>query len=661
MVTRTLYDVILVTSFVVLLLGCSDGGDNNGGDNNSPGGEVTQSTPDNFLQFFNQYDEPGLEAVTYAQAYYAAIDPGNKRDTLNKFISHHANDGSDWLHVIFRDTMDLGYGRDMYMREHRNKNGCPEPEIAFYVRNFVVAPVPGFDYGPLNLDAAINNDTKYHFGTNAIEVSRADDDVNCTGPRFLKFFTYAPTGERLLFADFDGRGFKAMPQICVSCHGGTLRPLDSNRNFTTTYANDTEIGDTKSRLMPFSVDTFEFSNIPGFTRAAMEQNLKIINDTIRDTYVPTENPQGLTAGEWQGTFARKILEGHYTDPASGQPSQTYISDFVPDGWKSSMGVGRPANTDRLYREVVHHHCIVCHAGRGTNLSQDGKLPNREDRLPNRQGMDIDFETWEKFASYAEDIARLVFAEGRMPLALLNFETFWEDPGKPALLASFIAPLVSDFNAKYVNADGSIKRPGRPIAHAGLDRLVPPNTPITLNGGSSLFASQFRWEVVTQPNNSSPALDQATSLTPVFTTHTEGTYELSLTVSNDGGMSHMDMVTLVVDARATDPSLTRFAEVKQILQGDCVACHTTGQKEELAGIPVWYTDMQPASSSLSLYQQVRARVNLADVPHSLLLTKPSGLHHYGSQRPGFDISKPLGDPARGKYDLFVNWIYAGAPE
>ena len=146
--------------------------------------EVTLSTPDSFLQFFNQYDEPGLGAVTYAQAYYAAIDPANKRDTLNKFISHHENDGSDWIHVIFRDTQDLGYGRDMYMRNHNNANGCPE--IAFYVRNFVVAPVPGFDYGPLNLDAAIKNDTKFHFGTNAIEVSRADDDVALYRSEVLK-------------------------------------------------------------------------------------------------------------------------------------------------------------------------------------------------------------------------------------------------------------------------------------------------------------------------------------------------------------------------------------------------------------------------------------------------------------------------------------------
>jgi mono/diheme cytochrome c family protein len=524
----------------------------------------------------------------------------------------------------------------------------------------VVKLFPGFDYGTnsqngsLNLEAAINNDTQFHISTNAIEVSRADDDIDCIGPRFLKFFTYAPTGERVLVEDFDNRGPKAIPQICASCHGGILRPLDSNRNFTTTDADDTAIGDTKSRLMPFSVDTFEFSNRPGLTRAETEPNLKIMNDTILSTYVKTESedPPGSPAGEWQGTFAHEILQGHYTDPTSGQPSQTYISDFVPDGWKSSMGAGRPSTTDQLYREVVSVHCIICHARQGTDLGPNGNT------MPNRQGQDIDFETWEKFASYADRIAQLVFDEGRMPLSLVNFTMFWADPNKPALLASVIASLVSDFTTKYVNADGSIKQPGRPIANAGIDRFVPPNTPITLDGGSSLFASQFRWEVVNRPNNSSPTLAQATSLTPVFTTDTVGTYELEFTASNDNGVNATGIITVEVDAGATDPSLIRFADVKRILQPSCVGCHA---QKGVAGIPVWFTDMQPASSSLSLYQQVRARVNLADVPRSLLLTKPAGLHHYGMQRMGFDSSSRVGNPARANYDLFVNWIYAGAPE
>ena len=657
MVTRTLYDVILVTAFLVLLLGCSKSGDNN-----SPSGAITLATPNRYLQFFNQYDAPGLGTETYAQAYYAAIDAANQRDTLNKFISHHENDGSDWIHVIFRNTQDLSYGRDMYMRKHINENGCPE--IAFYVRNFLVQPVPGVDYtvfGSLNLEAAINNDTHFHFTTNAIEVSRADDDTDCTGPRFLKFFTYKPTGERELVEDFDNRGEKAIPQICASCHGGILRPLDSNHNFTTTDTDDTAIGDTKSRLMPFSVDTFEFANRPGLTRAETEPNLKIMNKTILSTYVPTESadPPGSTGGEWQGKFAQEILEKHYMDPTSGQPSQTYISDVVPDGWQSSMGAGRPPTTDQLYRDVVSVHCIICHARQGTDLG-----PDRPDQnpTPNRRGKDIDFETWEKFASYADRIAQLVFDEGRMPLSLVNFTMFWADPNKPKFLAASIAPLVPDFTTKYVNADGSIKQPGRPIAKAGLDRVVPPNIPITLDGRSSLFASQFRWEVMNSPPNSSPTLAQATSLTPVFTTDTVGMYELKLTASNDDGINDTNTITVNVDAGAPDPSLIRFADIKQILHDKCMTCHAQGGI--VPGIPVWFTDPQPTSSSLSLYQQVRARVNLADVPNSLLLTKPAGHNHFGgptARNRGFDDSQEVGNLARVNYDVFVTWIYAGAPE
>jgi mono/diheme cytochrome c family protein len=388
----------------------------------------------------------------------------------------------------------------------------------------------------------------------------------------------------------------------------------------------------------------------------MEPGLKIMNDVILSTYVPTENPVGSKAGEWQGAFAHEILAGHYTDSSSGQPSPTYIDEFVPNGWRSSMLEGRPADTDRLYRDVVGPHCIVCHAGLGTDLQ--GRMGSR---------FVIDFETWEKFANYAEDIARLVFAEGRMPLSLWAFDAFWDDPEKPQLLASFIVPLVSDFDVmQYVNDDGSIKRPGRSIANAGLDHHIPPNTPITLNGGSSLFANQFRWEIVTQPNNANPTLDQATSLTPVFTTDMVGLYELSLTASRDGIMSHTDMVTLAVDDQAIAPALLRFSDVKRILQQEgrdgCVGCHVERHGEQgVSGVPVWFTDTQSAPPSLSLYQQVRARVNFEDIPHSKLLTKPAGAHHFASQRPGFDVSSPVGSLERGNYDLFVNWIYAGARE
>jgi hypothetical protein len=54
--------------------------------------------------------------------------------------------------------------------------------------------------------------------------------------------------------------------------------------------------------------------------------------------------------------------------------------------------------------------------------------------------------------------------------------------------------------------------------------------------------------------------------------------------------------------------------------------------------------------------VRSLVNFNDPPNSRLLLKPSGNHHAGGQLIGFDL-----DGNRANYDLFLNWILAGAPE
>jgi len=91
-----------------------------------------------------------IDAQSYAAAYYAAIDPGNERDTFSKWRSANGFDTDpNVVHVTFRDTKDLGYGRDMYAR--RGQNGC----AYFYVHNFVVKVVDGLPYNTLNLVAAI--------------------------------------------------------------------------------------------------------------------------------------------------------------------------------------------------------------------------------------------------------------------------------------------------------------------------------------------------------------------------------------------------------------------------------------------------------------------------------------------------------------------------
>ena len=68
----------------------------------------------------------------------------------------------------------------------------------------------------------------------------------------------------------------------------------------------------------------------------------------------------------------------------------------------------------------------------------------------------------------------------------------------------------------------------------------------------------------------------------------------------------------------------------------------------------------ATDDAWFHAEVRSRINFTDIASSPLLRKPAGFHHGGNLISGFNTSAPPGDPARAKYDLFLNWIFAGAP-
>jgi hypothetical protein len=63
----------------------------------------------------------------------------------------------------------------------------------------------------------------------------------------------------------------------------------------------------------------------------------------------------------------------------------------------------------------------------------------------------------------------------------------------------------------------------------------------------------------------------------------------------------------------------------------------------------------------LYTEVRGRINFSDIIASPLLRKPSGNHHNGGARVGFNTNLNPGDAGRADYDKILNWIVNGAPE
>ncbi len=664
---RTLLHPAAATlAFAALLSGCSQ---SNTGD--PVAAPVTG--PNGFLLFPNPgAPQPGggfqTNTIAYAQAYYAAIDPLNNKATLTDWKNANGfGTGGTEVTVVFGDTRDLGYGRRLTVR--RNVTGTI---IAAMVENYLAYSIADYTYSSVNLEAAVARDSRWHVGTNGIEFSLAPN-----GQTFAKFFTFNPvTGERLLAASLDGRGEKAMPGICISCHGGRADPLTADGKFP-------REGNTRAHLQPLHVDSFDFSGAAGFTRQDQEAMLKTINQLVLCTYrLPfgTATPTGFAedncrsvAGvdewftQWQSTAAEMVKAWY---GGNGMPSAGFSDTYVPAGW-----VGQ----ETLYKGVVAQYCRVCHALRGTSNQSD-----------------VDFTSYAKFESYADRIKAHVFDRGNMPLAKIINQRFWSS-NAPGLLATFL----DNHGFSVRDGAGNILRPGRPIADPGPDRTT--TVPVTLSGTNSLFASTYNWSIVSKEPGSSATLDgsnSSTSATPVFTTNINGTYVLQLVVGNGSASSSPEQLTLTVNSGLSPaPSAVRFSDIRTILQSPltgCTGCHNHASSNGPAGTPpfepsagtppIFYTDYNrggtPGTAGDTIYVAnstdddywfylaLRGRANFTDVVASPLLRKPTGHHHCGGTPLDFNSTAActapcsgfatLGDWYRAQYNTIVNWIANGAP-
>ncbi len=606
-----------------------------------------------------------IDQATYAQAYYATIDPLNVRDTLAKWQATNGFGPCDY-EVRFRDVRDLGYGRHICARRDSITG-----DIAVFVENFQVTAVPGQDYGPLNLDAVVNNDRRWHIGTNAIEYSPTPSSGVV---KIVKFYTFDPDGSRRSFVDLDGKGGKAMPVPCISCHGGTALPLTATGLFPTIGAFPR--AGTRAQMQPINLDTLDFSVDFPYRRVDQEAAIKGINQYVLCSYPlplatakPTGNAEDVCrsvstlSSEWQGTAA-EMVKSWYGGP--GMPSTAASDTYVPTDWTDAASV---AGAQDLYQTVVAPYCRVCHLLRG-NANTPG-------------ANDIDFTSYDKFAGtsgFSDRIKYHVFDRGNMPLALLKYNQFWGSTA-PATLAPFI-PGATD-------GSGNVIPPTRPVAIPGPDRTVRPGTTKlsaaesvirrpatqsdTLKPAVESVNASYRWRVVTGPCTLAPG--QENLVRPILTTAI-GICTIELIVSDGNTNSDPAILTVVVSGMA--PSGTNFSDIKTILQNDPpvnppTACTTSGchtsPTDDPGGPPVYYTDYDrlgtgdpaDAANLHQFYLDVRARISFVNVESSPLLQRPSGNHHPAGLIAGFDTSLPVADAGRVHYDTFLNWILAGAPE
>lgn len=589
------------------------------------------------LTFQFSITDSQINSVNYAEQYYRAVDPDSERTTLEAWKSKNGFDQGHDVHVIFRDSKDLGYGRDMYAR--RNDDGS----LAFYVNNFVVAVGKGnpANYGPLNLLAATDQNFDYHLGSNAIEFSAIDAN-DPDSEKILKFFTFSANDEesiqiRITSADLDGRGIKHMPSICLACHGGTLLPLNSDGSFN-------ELSLKSAKLNQLELNSFEFMAAGEFSQAEQQAGIKTINQWVRDSYAEMGQRDNKEKGFWDSEFPQTIANERYGNETFNL--ENYKSGTVPLGWQQTDY--RPEGVEDLYLQVVEPHCISCHSLRGYSAGSDSLV---DDVTINDQdiklGNAINFSSYEKFISYSELITDYVYRRGVMPLSLRNAEKFWQLPySAPVLLASFLP------NFDVLNELGEIQPPGLPVARLEAQRISA--LPVTLQGGGSYFAQGYQWSIISGPEGHDVQIGSENEKLAYITGTTEGEYRLGLTVSNSRGESSKEM-TILIDSTAKSADEINFVDdIKPLLQNQlynlrtCQSCHnpTTG----IEGIPVFYD-----ISNNDLYSDVRARVNLRTPIDSLLLLKPTRFQHGGGVR--FDLETTLGLES---YNTILQWVIAGAP-
>lgn len=646
-----------------LLLSACGGGDNPNDINPAAPPTAAVVGPDSFLIFPNpQVQADGslqTTAVAYADAYYRAIDPLNERTTLAAWKAKNLFDSGTGtqVQVVFGDTRDLGYGRRMTAR--RNADGT----LAFFVENYLVTAGPEYAYSPLNLQAAVVRDTRWLIGINAIEFSPGPGG----GASFPKFYNFsATTGARNTVVDLDGRGDKAMPGPCTTCHGGRGDPLTPPDGTGTQWFNLVQNGasamlanplgtqnrgDVQAHLHMFSVDTFGFSANPGFTRADQEATLKLMNQWVLCSYPLVGAAAGAedacrraaNPNEWGGTAAA-ILKQAYG--GNGMPNATFNDTYIP----ASYAAGGQTS---LYQNVIVPACRTCHILRGTQNNND-----------------LDFDTLAKLTAHAERIKHHVIDFGNMPLARIIYNAFWSSTA-PSQLATFL-----NANGQTATSGGAVLMPGRPVTSL-IDRVIKQG-PTTLSAPSTRFASTYSWSVISGPGGAVPptnvTLTNATTATPTFNATANGTYVIQLIVGNGTTQSTAATANIEVNnALAIAPAAIRFSDIRTVLQtAGCTGCHVSTSLPQVnpSVPPLYYDDYDrdrsggapDATDLLWFYTEVRGRVNLTDPFASPLLRKPSGFHHGGGLIGGFDTSAAVGNnAARGNYDLFVNWILNGAPQ
>ena len=365
--------------------------------------------PDTSLTMLERYV---FEDAATETAYYAAVDPDNKKTTYADWLfeTGFIDDPTDYrttgsftnnadASVTHQNVADLGFIRRVSTRCEPN---CDVPtDIYSVIENYLT-----FDDAAARINRLASVTMEW---TSAADGSRPSKN-------FVTFYAYTGADERdqspgvPFQPDLDGRGQKAIPGLCNTCHGGAPRNLRSDG----TYRGK---GNTRSLFLPMDLDNFAFDpdSARGLSRADQEAEYKEMNEIVLKTRF-SKKKFDEEADIYRRSAGHELIEGWYGGP--GMPNDTFDGEFVPAGWLPPVA---PEGVDELYLEAIAPACRSCHA---------------------QQKRELDFGTYDGFEVFEDAHRELVLSiecgldddptvrgngddnQAVMPLAKETYEIFW---------------------------------------------------------------------------------------------------------------------------------------------------------------------------------------------------------------------------------------------
>jgi hypothetical protein len=386
--------------------------------------------------------------------------------------------------VVYYNPNELGLGRELACGE-RIGTGASDYAVGCYVKNF------GDNFGSMEDPNSATNRELNANGTRtglweAVRgvhtkgtVVISYDATRPAGSR-VQFAAYGPDGFRVNKAQLDNMGARPVPQICMSCHGGTW---DGNK----LGANGKKGLALNARFLPAITSNLVFPNSTestGYTLAEQEPALRYVNEiawkvrgegltyrqkkvlarlyssspALCETFGSFTTCTAASQCTWQSTptpakCVDKLATGAGTLTLKSSGAQD-IGLVAPNGFSPNVLVTGTALTQRdLYKGVLLRNCDTCH------MAMEDATYTALDSYADFTALGTTLRAFVGVAGTASSPTWSTNrADYRMPHAQILNSRFWADAG--SILPGASTPL-----CRFTSTT-----PGRPAADCFLKAL-----------------------------------------------------------------------------------------------------------------------------------------------------------------------------------------------